>query len=144
MDGGKSKKLKKCCVVENIEHQRKIRENDEIRDNEGDSSPMHKTRSKQVSEEKWRDSSNLSKTILKQGIEGSSGYCSNRPMGVSSLMSKTRTKQGSEDKCWYCSNVSMVIEKQGIEGSLGYCANGPMRVISPISKNRLKLGSEEK
>ena len=35
------------CVVEDIEHQQKIRENDGIRENEGDSSPMSKTRSNQ-------------------------------------------------------------------------------------------------
>ena len=46
MDGGEGKKLKHCCVVDNIENQQKIRENDKIRDNEGDSSPMSKTRSK--------------------------------------------------------------------------------------------------
>ena len=34
MDGGEGKKLKKCCVVDNIEHQQKIRESDEIRGNE--------------------------------------------------------------------------------------------------------------
>ena len=44
LDGGKGKKLKNCCVAENIEHQRKIRESDKIRGNEGDSSPMSKTR----------------------------------------------------------------------------------------------------
>ena len=44
LDVGEDKKLKKCCVVENIEPQRKSRECDEIRDNEGDSSPMYKTR----------------------------------------------------------------------------------------------------
>ena len=46
MDGGKGKKLKKCCVVEDIEHQREKREN-EITENEGVSSPMSNTRSKQ-------------------------------------------------------------------------------------------------
>ena len=40
MDGGEGKRLKKCCVVENIENQQKLRENDEIRYNEGDRSPM--------------------------------------------------------------------------------------------------------
>ena len=53
MDGGEGKKFKNCCVVENIEHQKKIIESDKIRVNEGDSSPMSKTRSKQGSEEKW-------------------------------------------------------------------------------------------
>ena len=41
---------------------------------------MSKTRSKQVSEEKWGDRSNVSKKILKQGIEGSFEYCANVPM----------------------------------------------------------------
>ena len=50
MDGYEGKKLKTCCVVENIEHQKKIRENNEIRENEGDSLPMYKTRSKQGNE----------------------------------------------------------------------------------------------
>ena len=31
---GEGKKLKNCCVVENIEHQKKLRECDEIKDNE--------------------------------------------------------------------------------------------------------------
>ena len=31
MDGGEGKKLKNCCVVENIEPQKKLRECDEIR-----------------------------------------------------------------------------------------------------------------
>ena len=53
MDVGKGKKLKKNCVVENIEHQQKIEESDEIRDNEENRSTMYKTRSKQVSEGKW-------------------------------------------------------------------------------------------
>ena len=44
MDGGKGKKLKKNYVVKDIENQRKIGENDGIRENEGDSSPMSKTR----------------------------------------------------------------------------------------------------
>ena len=38
----------------------------------------------------------VSKTIVKQGIEGSLGYCANGTMGVSSTMSKTRLKQGIE------------------------------------------------
>ena len=69
MDICEGNKLKTCCVVENIEHQQKIRENNEIRENEGDSSPMYKTRSKQVSEEKWGDHPNFSMNIAKQGIE---------------------------------------------------------------------------
>ena len=73
---------------------------------------MSKTSSKQGSEEKWGDFSNVSKTILKQGIEGSLGYCANGPMGVSSPMSKNRLKQGSEEKWRDCSNVSKTIEKQ--------------------------------
>ena len=31
MDGGKGKKFKNCCVVENIEHQNEIREYNEIK-----------------------------------------------------------------------------------------------------------------
>ena len=58
---------------------------------------MSKTRSKQSSKEKRGYRSNASKTIVKQGIEGSLGYCANGPMGVSSPMSKTRSKQGSEE-----------------------------------------------
>ena len=53
MDGDEVKKFKNCCVVENIQHPQKIRENDEVRENEGNSSPMSKTRSKQGSEGKW-------------------------------------------------------------------------------------------
>ena len=63
MDKGEGKKLKIFCVVENIEHQQKIRESDEIRENEENSSPMSKTRSKLFSEGKWRDCSNSSKKI---------------------------------------------------------------------------------
>ena len=59
---------------------------------------MSKTRSKQGSEEKWEDLSNFSKTIVKQGIEGSLGYCAKGPIGVSSPMSKTRSKLGGEKK----------------------------------------------
>ena len=44
MAGVEGKKLKNCCVVEDIEHQQKIRENDGIIENEGYSSPMSKTR----------------------------------------------------------------------------------------------------
>ena len=71
---------------------------------------MSKTRSKQGSDE-WGNCSNVSKTILKQIIEGSLGYCANGPMGVSLPMSKTRSKQGRD-----CSNLSKKIEKQDIEG----------------------------
>ena len=86
---------------------------------------MSKTRSGQGSEE-WENHSNVSKTIVKQSIDGSLGYCANGPMGVSSPMSNTRPKQGSEKKWQDFSNASKKIEKQGIEGWLGYCANGPM------------------
>ena len=79
---------------------------------------MSKTRLKQVSEDKWGDRSNVSKTIVKQGIEGSLGYCANGPIGVRSPMSKTRSKKGIEDKWWDCSNVSKTIMKQGIEVSV--------------------------
>ena len=85
---------------------------------------MYNTRSKQGSEEKWRDCSNVSKTIEKQGIEVSLEYCANGPMGVSSSMSNNRPKQVSEDKWRDCSNVSKTNERQGIEVSLEYCANG--------------------
>ena len=65
-------KLKNCCVVENIEPQQKLRESDEMKDNEENSSPtMYKTKSKQGSEEKWGNLSNVFKKILKQSIEGS-------------------------------------------------------------------------
>ena len=96
MDGGEGKKLKHCCVVDNIEPQRKIRESDEIRDNEENISHMSKTRSKQVSEKKWGNHSNASNNIVKQSIEESLVYCANGPMRVSSPMSKTRLKQVSE------------------------------------------------
>ena len=139
--GGEGKKLKHCCVIENIEYQQKIRESDEIRDNKENSSPMSNTSPKQGSEE-WRNHSNVSKTIAKQSIEGSLIYFANGPMGASSPMYKTRSKQGSEKKWWNSSNVSNTIEKQGIEGRSGYCVNGPMRVSSPMSKTRLKLGSK--
>ena len=97
MYGGEGKKLRNCCVVENIEPQQKLRECDEIREDEENSSPMSKNRSKQGSEE-WRNQSNVSKTFVKQNIEGSLGYCDNGTMGVSSPMSKTRPKQVSEKK----------------------------------------------
>ena len=98
MDGGEGKKLKKCCVVEDIEYQKKIIENDRIRDNEGDRSPMSKTSLKQGIAEKWRNCSNVSKKIMKQCIEGSLGYCANGQIGVSSPMSKTRLKKGIEGR----------------------------------------------
>ena len=144
MDWGKGKKLKKYFVIEDIEHQRKIRENDGIRENEGDISPMSKTRSKKGSEEKWGDCSNVSKKSVKQGIEVSLGYCANGPMWVSSPMYKTRSKKGIEEIWGDCSNVSNTIVKRGIEGSLEYCANGPIGVISPMSKTRSKQGIEDK
>ena len=59
---------------------------------------MCKTRLKQGIEEKWQDCSNVSKIIVKQGIDGSLGYCANGPIGVSSPMYKTRPKQGIEEK----------------------------------------------
>ena len=70
----------------------------------------------------------MSKTIVKQGIEESLGYCANGPMAVRSPMSKNRYKQDSEEKWRDCSNVSKTIENQDIEGSLAYCANGPMTI----------------
>ena len=69
---------------------------------------MSKTRSKQGSEE-WGDCFDVSKTIVKQSIEGSLGYCDNGPMGVISSMSKTRSKQDSENKWRYLSIVSKTI-----------------------------------
>ena len=44
---------------------------------------MSKTRSKQSSEEKWGDLSNVSKAIDEKGIDVSLVYCANGPMGVS-------------------------------------------------------------
>ena len=59
MDGGKGKKLKKCCVVKDIDHQWEKREkrgkNYRTTEDEGVCSPMSKTRPK-------------------QGIEGKGGY----------------------------------------------------------------------
>ena len=57
---------------------------------------MSKTRSIQGIEVKLEDHSNVSKTIVKQGSEGSLGYCANGQIGVSSPMYKTRLKQGIE------------------------------------------------
>ena len=64
MDGGEGKRLKNCFVVENIEPQRKLRECDEIKENEKKCSPISKTRSKQGINE-WGYCSDVSKTILK-------------------------------------------------------------------------------
>ena len=89
---------------------------------------MYKTRYKQGIADKWGDQSKVSKTIAKQGIEGSLGYCANGPIGFSSPMSKNRLKQGIEEKWGDCSNVSNTIVKQGIEGFLGYCANVPIDI----------------
>ena len=52
MDVGEGKNLKNCCVVENIEPQKKLRECDEMKENEKKCSPMSNTRSKQGSD-KW-------------------------------------------------------------------------------------------
>ena len=60
--------------------------------------PLYKTRSKQGSEEKWQNCSNVYKKIYKQFIEGSLGYCANGPMGASSNVSKTRSNLGIEVK----------------------------------------------
>ena len=43
---------------------------------------MSKTRSKQVIEKKGGGLSNVSKTIVKQGLEGGLGYCANVPMPI--------------------------------------------------------------
>ena len=59
----------------------------------------------------WRDLSNVSKTLEKQGIDGSLEYCANGPIGVSSPMSKTRLKQGGDGKWGDRSNVSKTIVK---------------------------------
>ena len=66
----------------------------------------------------------MSKTIVKQGIEGGLGYCANGPMGVRSPMSNTRPKKGIEEKWGDQYNVYKTIVKQGIARSLVYCANG--------------------
>ena len=68
MDGGEVNKLKNCCVVQNIEPKKKLRECDEIKKNENKFSLMSKTRSKQGSSE-WGDFSYVSKNIVKQSIE---------------------------------------------------------------------------
>ena len=81
----------------------------------------------------------MSKTIVKQSIEESLGYCANAPMVVRSHMSKTRSNKGQD-----FSNVSKTIYKQGIEGMSVYCANGPVGVILPMSKTRSNLVSEVK
>ena len=85
---------------------------------------MSKTRSKQGSEEKWGDCSDVSNTIVKQGTEGILEYCANGPMGVRSPMSNTRPKKGIEEKWGDQYNVYKTIVKQGIARSLVYCANG--------------------
>ena len=59
---------------------------------------MSNTGSKQGIKNKWEDRSNVFKTILKQFIDGSLGYCANGPIGVRSPMSKTRSKQAIEEK----------------------------------------------
>ena len=91
-------------------------------------SPVSKTSLKKGSEEKCWDCSNVSKTIDKQVIEESLGYCANGSIVVIPPMSKTRPKQGIEEKLGDLSNMSRTILKQGIEGSLGYCANGTMTI----------------
>ena len=72
---------------------------------------MSKTIPKQGIEEKWGDRSNVSKTILKQGIEVSLRYCAKRPIVVSSPMSKTRLKQSIEEKWEDRSIVRPLISK---------------------------------
>ena len=62
----------------------------------------------------------MSKTIMKQGIEGSLGYFAKGEIGVSSPMSKTRSKQGIEEKRYDSSNVSKTILKQGIDVARNY------------------------
>ena len=58
---------------------------------------MYKTRLKLGSEEKWRDWSNVSKTIENKGIDGSLEYCANGPIEISSPISKTRSNQDIEE-----------------------------------------------
>ena len=70
----------------------------------------------------------MSKTIEKQGIEGSLECCANGPIEFNSPMSKTRSKQGIEEKWGDRSNVFKTIVKQDTEGSLGHCANVPMTI----------------
>ena len=89
---------------------------------------MSKTRSNQGIEEICWDCSNVSKTIVKRGIEGTLEYCSNGRMGVISPMFKTSLKHGIEEIWGDRSNVSTTIMKQVIEVSLGYCANGRMTI----------------
>ena len=89
MDGGEDNKFKKVVLLRILNISKK---NDEIRENEENSSPISKTRLKQGSKEIWENSSNLYKTTVKQSIDGSLGCCANRPMGVSSPMSKTSPK----------------------------------------------------
>ena len=43
---------------------------------------MSKTMLKQGIGEKWGDRSNVSKTIVEQGLEGCLGYCANVPMVI--------------------------------------------------------------
>ena len=62
----------------------------------------------------------MSKTVVKQGIEGILGYPANGPIGVGSPMPKTRSHQGIKEKWGDQSNISKTILKQGIEVSLGY------------------------
>ena len=68
----KSKKI--VVLLRILKISKKIRENDRIRENEGNNSPMYKTRPNKGSEGKWGDRSNVSNAIVKQGIEGSLGY----------------------------------------------------------------------
>ena len=103
---------------------------------------MFNTRSKQGIKEKWEDRYNMSKTIVKQGIEESLGYCAKELRGVISPMSKTRLNQGIEGKWGDCSNVYKTIVKQDIEGRLGYCANEPIGVSSPMSNTGSNQGIE--
>ena len=84
----------------------------------------------------------MSKTIVKQSIEGSLGYCTNGTMGVIPHMSKTRSNQGSDNKWRDCYYVYKTIEKKGIERSLEYCSNRPIGASPPMSKTRSKQDIE--
>ena len=80
----------------------------------GVSSPMSKTRPKQGIGKKWGDIYNVSKTIVKQGIKGSLGYCANRPIGVSPPMYKTGSKKIIEEKWGDISNVFKTLRSKAL------------------------------
>ena len=71
----------------------------------------------------------MSKTIEKQGIEGSLEYCAKGPIIVISPMLKTKLKKDIEEKWGDPSNVSKTIEKQDTERILGQSDNGKMNIL---------------